>query len=328
MAETRIADIVVPEILSDMVSAQISPYMDFLRTGIATKDYGNKGIDEGGLFVKVPFYNQLTGTSQRLTDSTSLVPGKISTATDVGVVVHRGNAWASRELATIISGDNPQKEVAKQVASFWGKDMTNACISVLNGVFDASAGTLKDTHRVKTGADSSAAVIVSAGDIVKAASKLGDKMTEFDALVVHSLVYADMLRAKLVSFPALNDPNNVSLAQSPGKFLGLDLIVTDYCPVAGTGTYALYTCYLMKKGCMYLGMQKNIMTENDRDILAQKDILATTAHFVPHLKLVKWNTTDDNPEYTSLATAGNWLNVANDNKFIGAVALVVNATQN
>lgn len=330
MPETRISDVVVPEVLSDMVTAQISPYMDFLRTGVATKDYGNKDISDGGHFAKVPFYDQLTGTDDVLTDSTSLVPGKITTDTDIGVVCHRGQAWASRDLAKILSGDDPQKEIAKQVAKFWGKRFNAATIAVLNGVFDASAGTLKDTHRVKDGADSSAAVIISAGSIIKAASKLGDMMTEFDAIAVHSLVYADMLRAKLVSFPALNDPNTVDLTANPGKFLGLDIIVSDTLPVTagGTAPFNLYTCYLLKKGCMYFGMQKQIMTESDRDILAQKDVLATTAHFVPHLKLVKWNSTDTNPSNTNLALAAKWTNVADDNKFIGAVALIVNATQN
>lgn len=236
MPETRISDVVVPEVLSDMVTAQISPYMDFLRTGVATKDYGNKDISDGGHFAKVPFYDQLTGTDDVLTDSTSLVPGKITTDTDIGVVCHRGQAWASRDLAKILSGDDPQKEIAKQVAKFWGKRFNAATIAVLNGVFDASAGTLKDTHRVKDGADSSAAVIISAGSIIKAASKLGDMMTEFDAIAVHSLVYADMLRAKLVSFPALNDPNTVDLTANPGKFLGLDIIVSDTLPVTAGGT--------------------------------------------------------------------------------------------
>lgn len=328
MAETRIADVVVPEILSDMVTAQISPYMDFMRLGIATKDYGNKDISEGGHFAKVPFYDQLTGDDEVITDSTSLTPGKITTDTDIGVVCHRGKAWASRDLAKILSGDDPQKEIAKQVAAFWGKKMNAAMINVLKGVFYPSTGALASTHYTKVGADDTAAVTVSSSSVIKAASLLGDMMDEFDCIVVHSLVYADMLREKLVTFPERFGPDNVKINGDKGSFLGLDIVVSDNVPVTGSGTYALYSCYLLKKGCMYLGMQKDVMTETDRDILAQKDVLATTVHYVPHLKLVKWNTTSTNPTNTSLATAGNWANIADDNKFIGAVSLVVNATQN
>lgn len=329
MAEVRIADVVVPEVLSDMVSAQISNYIDFVKLGLATRDYGNADIKDGGHFAKVPFYDQLTGDDEVVTDDTSLIPGKISTDTDIGVVCHRGKAWASRDLAKILSGDDPMKEIAKQVSSFWGKKIANAMISVLNGVFDASAGVLRTTHRRKDGADNTAAVLITSGGVIAAANLLGDAMDEFDAIVVHSKVYADMLRAHLVSWPTRFGPDNVSINGDKGKFLGLDIIVTDYCPVTagGTATYNLYTCYLMKKGCLYFGLQKDMMTETDRDILAQKDVLATTIHYVPHLKLVKWGVTTQNPTNAQLATATNWTKVADDDKFIGCVALVVNATQ-
>lgn len=328
MAETRIADVIVPEILSDMVSAQIVKYADFLKLGIATKDYGNKDISDGGHFAKVPFYDQLTGDDEVVTDSSSLIPGKITTDTDIGVVCHRGKAWASRELAAIVSGDDPMKEIAKQVASYWGKRMTHAMVNVLNGVFTPSTGALAATHYKKVGADNTTAVKISTSSIIEAASLLGDYMDEFDCIMVHSKVYADMLKEKLVEFPDRFGPDNVKINGSKGTFLGLDVLVTDYVgfTAGGTAPYDLYPCYLLKKGCMYLGMQKSIMTETDRDILAQKDVLATTCHFVPHLKLVKWAVTTQNPANSVLATATNWSNVADDNKLIGAVALIVNAS--
>jgi|LGVE01.1.fsa_nt_gb hypothetical protein len=328
MPETRVSDVIVPDELSDMVTAQISPHIDFQRLGIATKDYGNKDVSESGHFAKVPFYDQLTGDDEVITDTTSLTPGNISTDTDIGVVCHRGKAWASRDLAKILSGDDPQKEIAKQVAKFWGKKMNNTMIQVLNGIFYPSTGALASTHYLKTAADDTAAVIITAASIVRAASKLGDEMSEFDAIVVHSLVYADMVTAKMVSHPTVSTPDSVDITAGPGRFLGLDIIVSDYCPTSGSGTYGLYSCYLLKKGCMYLGMQKSVMTESDRDILAQKDVLASTVHYVPHMKLVKWNSTDTNPTNAALATASKWTNIADDNKFIGAVSLVVNATQN
>ena len=104
---TKIADIIVPEVLTDMVSAMISPYIDFVKLGIATKDYENVDIREGGHFAEIPFYDQLTGDDEVLTDDTSMTPGKISTRKDIGVVCHRGRAWASRDLAKILSGDDP-----------------------------------------------------------------------------------------------------------------------------------------------------------------------------------------------------------------------------
>ena len=59
-------------------------------------------------------------------------------------------------------------------------------------------------------------------------------------------------------------------------------------------------------------------------ILAFEDVISTNIHFVPHIKLCKWNTTDTNPTNTQLATATNWASVANDHKFIGLIALQTN----
>lgn len=321
MAETRLADIIVPEIMTDMVTAQISNYMDFVRAGIAVKDYKNVQISDGGDFARVPFYKQLLGDDEVLTDDTSLVPQKITTGVDIGVVCHRGKAWGSRDLAAITSGSDPQKEIAKQVAAFWGKKSATHLISVLNGLFDGTSGVLKDTHRYVYGETGGTKTMVHSA-VVTAAQKLGDAMDGFDAIVMHSKQYADALNAKMVTFPTEYDPGNTNLKVN-GKYMGLEIIVSDYCPTY-TATVLHYTAYLCKKGSLYYGMQKNIMTESDRDILAFKDVLSTSMHFVPHVKLCKWNVTTTNPTNTALGTATNWLKVADDDKFIGVVALITN----
>lgn len=337
MPGTRISDVIVPEQLSEMVQAQVVPYMDFVALGIAARDYNNVDIRDGGNFAEIPFYVDFDDDDQVLEDDTSLVPSKITTGKDIGVVCHRGGAWANRDLATILSGDDPMKEIARLVSKWWGKKCNIHMISVLRGVFDASAGVLKDTHRTQVGVTSSTKVTIANSNVIEAAiGALGDAVGDLACIVVHSKVWGDMLKEKLVVFPERHDTDTVSMVPSSlqvgkengrtgGKYMGLDVVVSDRVYVnTGTPSYPLYSCYIMKKGSMYYGMQRDIMTERDRDILAQKDVLSTTMHFVPHLKLVKWGVTTLNPGNTDLQTATNWTVVAADNKFIGAVELVVN----
>lgn len=334
---TRISDVVVPEILSEMVQAQVVPYMDFVSLGLASRDYGNKDIREGGHFAEIPFYVDFDDDDEVLTDDESMVPSKITTGKDIGVVCHRGHAWASRDLAHILSGDDPMKEISRLIAKWWGKKSNDHIISVLRGIFDASAGTLKDTHRLQVGVISSTKVTIASTNVIDAAIlSLGDAVGQLSAIVVHAKVYGDMLKEKLIVYPERHDPGTVTMNQStmmvdktngkvPGQYMGLDIIVSDNVYVnSGTPTYPLYSCYLMKKGAMYYGMQRDIMTETDRDILALQDVVSTNMHFVPHCKLVKWNVTDTNPTNAALYTAGNWSKVAADNKFLGVVELVVN----
>lgn len=331
MATTKMSDIIVPEVLASMASAEISNFLDFEKTGLVTSDYNNVDIRQGGNFAEVPFYNQLDQTSEPsevLTDDTSLTPGKISTGKDIGVVCHRGKAWGSRDLAKIISGSDPQKEIAKQIAKYWAKDLRTTFINVLNGLFAATTGPLgvdaTHPHKLNVGVTTGTKVPFSHIYALQAMNLLGDAMNDFDVLVMHSKVYTDLVAAKLTSFSLGFNPENVKV-DGMDTYLGKKIIITDDVPVdVGTPAYPIYTTYLAKKGCMYLGRQQDLMTETDRDILAFEDVLSTSIHFVPHVKLVKWNVTDTNPTNAALATSTNWLSVANDHKFIGLVALATN----
>lgn len=325
MGATKLSDVIVPQQLASMARAEITKHLDFLKTGLASKDYKNVHIREGGHFAEVPFYNELTGDDELITDSTSLTPEAITTGKDIGVVCHRGKAWGSRDLAAIVSGDDPMKEIARQLGIFWSKKLRTACISVLNGVFDASAGVLKDTHRRDVGVTSGTAVTMNHSDALKAKNMIGDAMDDFDVMVVHSKVYTDMLDAQLLKFPYETDPSRARVKTTGKKYLEMDVIVSDDVPVdTSVANYHKYTSYFAKKGAMYLGMQRELQNETDRDILAFEDVLSTQIHFVPHVRLVKWKVTTENPTNAQLADPTNWEKVAADDKLINIVALVTN----
>lgn len=329
MASTKISDIIVPQVLGPMASAEISNFLDFERTGLIANDYNNVAITQGGNFAEVPFYNQLDGSDadEVLSDTTSLTPAKITTGKDIGVVCHRGKAWGSRDLAKIASGDDPQKEIAKQVAKYWAKRLRSTIISLLNGVFAATGplGTgATNPHCLKIGVTSSTKVLFSASAALQAMNLIGDAMNDFDVIVMHSKVYTDLVNAKLTSWSLGFNPGNVKL-DGNDTYMGKAIIISDDVPVdISTPSYPIYTTYFGKKGSIYLGRQKDLMTETDRDILAFEDVLSTSIHFVPHVKLCKWNTTDVNPTNALLATATQWASVASDHKFIGLVALQTN----
>lgn len=332
MATTKISDSIVPEVLASMASAEISNFLDFEKYGITTSDYNNVDIRSGGHFAEVPFYNQLDQTnspSEVITDDTSLTPQKISTGKDIGVVLHRGKAWGSRDLARILSGSDPQKEIAKQVGKYWAKDLRTTILKVIDGVFTANASAAFGTgatnpHVKSVGVTSSTAVPITATNALQTMQLLGDAMGDFDVVVMHSKVYTDIVNAQLVTYNTQFDPKSYN-PMDLGKFLGMQIIVSDDVPVdTGTANYYKYTTYFMKKGSIYLGRQQDLMTETDRDILAFEDVLSTSIHYCPHVKLAKWNTTDTNPTNTALATYTNWASVANDHKFVGICALITN----
>lgn len=56
---TKISDIIKPYILGKMVPAILTEHMDFLSTGLATKDYDNVTLTSGGNTVEFPTMENL-----------------------------------------------------------------------------------------------------------------------------------------------------------------------------------------------------------------------------------------------------------------------------
>ena len=319
---TRISDLIIPEVVSEVASAVIVEKTAIVRSGVATGDYNNVDIKAGGNFIKVPFWNELTGDDEVMVEGKALTPDKITQEEDIGVICHRAKAWSSTELAKIISGSDPTKAVGEQLGTYWAKRYDIALISVLKGA-------LPNTHILDISQDTEGQPPVSASieALIDAMGLLGDNANEFTTIIMHSKVYNDFLKSGLIQFGQTNLSNVILENGEIPTILGRGVIVSDNVPVetytVGSSTFVKYTTYIAQNGAMYLGFQRDIITEIDRDILAKEDVLSADVHFCPHLRGVKWATTVTNPDNFTLATASNWQKVYPD-KAIRVVALKSN----
>lgn len=332
---TKITDIIKPYILGKMVPALLTEHMDFIQTGLASKDYDNVTLTSGGNTVEVPYYGELTGDEEVLSDSTSLTPQKISTSKDIGVIVHRGKAWGSRQLAAILSGDDPMKEISRQMAKYWAYRIQQTMLATLWGSMNPTAGVLRTTHLNNVAQGSGTAVTMSDSNAIDTMLKLGDQMGNFDVMICHSKVWADIVKAKLATNTQLFTNENTNVKDIK-NFMGMQVIISDDVPAStnsSTGYSYIaqdtsknrYVTYFAKKGVMYFGTQKEMQVETDRDILAQEDVIASTIHYCPHLKLVKFGgTITDTLTNANLATGTNWTKIAEQDKFIPLVGLITN----
>ena len=106
MATLR-SDIIIPEIFTPYVIEQTTQRDAFLASGVV-QPMAELNATEGGDFINVPFFKaNLTGDFEVLSDSTSLTPGKITADKQVGVILHRGRAFESRDLAALAAGSDP-----------------------------------------------------------------------------------------------------------------------------------------------------------------------------------------------------------------------------
>lgn len=328
MATTKITDIIQPEVLGSMVPALLTEHMDLMRLGFATGDYKNINITEGGSFINVPFYGEITGDDEVMTDDTSSVPGKLSTLKDIGVVCHRIKSWGSRDLAKILSGSDPMKEASRQLAAYWGYRGQRALINVLNGNF-AATGPLGTgatyPHITDVAVTSSTPVTLTATQAITTLQLMGQYFKDIDGWVMHSKVFLDCEAEKLITYSETKNPDDLTSMWRQPSFLGKPVVISDDVPVdTTTSGFYKYTTYGLGKGSLYFGTQKKMNPETDRDILAKEDVLSCDFHFVPHLKLCKWAVTTENPTNAALATATNWSLIAENHQFVKAIAIITN----
>ena len=331
MATLR-SDIIVPEIFTPYLIEATTQRDAFLSSGVV-QPMAELDASEGGDFINVPFFSaNLSGDFEVLTDSSSLTPGKITANKQVGVVLHRGRAFESRDLAALAAGADPMAAIATKVASYVANQRQKDLIKCLEGVF---GGLTSNTGAafIDLSFDKTGQTALGPRQVAKARALLGDQGDKLTAVAMHSAVYYDLVERKAIDY-ITNTEARLSTAatgastinaiagsiasayagdNSVPTFMGLRVIVSD--DLAPTSTN--YPVYFFTAGAIASGEQMALRTETDRDILAKSDAMAIDLHYCYHPIGAKWGTTV-NPTQAQLATIGNWTKVY-ENKNIGIV---------
>lgn len=322
---TKIIDTITPEIYNAYMQQYTAEKSAFVQSGIAVTDGRvSKNITDGGLLVNMPFWNDLSGDDEVLTDGDkALETGKITAGKQVAAVLYRGRAWSVNELAAITSGDDPMGALMNRIADYWVRREQAVLISTLNGLFDSASGCLKDTHMLDISGGTGAAAKISSNAILDTKQLLGDAADRITAIALHSAVYTELQKQQLIEFiPDANNPN----IRIP-YYLGYRIAaIDDNLPKSGSGTNAVYTTYLFGSGSIGRneGNPSDLTTfETDREKLKGNDLVITRRAMVFHPYGCKYEDqvcTDVTPSNTELANATNWTKVYED-KNIGLLAL-------
>jgi hypothetical protein len=330
MATLR-SDVIIPEIFTPYVIEQTTVRDAFLASGVV-QPMAELNATEGGDTVQVPFWKaNLTGDFEVLTDSTSLTPGKITADKQVGVILHRGRAWESRDLAALAAGSDPMAAIGDKVASYVANQRQKDLIKTLEGVFGALAGGDSPAFSALR-FDTSGMTALGPRQVAKARSLLGDQGDKLAAVAMHSAVYYDLVERKAIDYVTNTEARGGGTVATTGiapvfggsiqgaygevnvpTYMGMRVIVSD--DLAPTSTN--YPVYFFTQGAIASGEQLALQTETDRDILAKSDAMSIDLHYCYHPIGAKWGGVV-NPTGAQLATVGNWTKVY-ETKNIGIV---------
>jgi hypothetical protein len=235
-----------------------------------------------GDYVNIPFWKaNLTGDFEVLSDSTSLTPGKITADKQVGVILHRGRAFESRDLAALAAGADPMAAIGAKVADYIANQRQKDLIKCLEGVFGSLTGSDSPAFSALR-FDTSGMTALGPRQCAKARALLGDQGDKLTAVAMHSAVYYDLVERKAIDYVTATEARQTALGTAQDAFagsiagayggnnavptyMGLRVIVSD--DLAPTSTD--YPVYFFTQGAIASGEQMGLRTETDRDILAK-----------------------------------------------------------
>lgn len=307
VTKTIINDVIVPEVFNPYVIERTAELSAFYQSGIIVRNPElDKLASAGGKLINMPYWEDLTGEDEVLSDTDALTVGKITAEKDVAALLARGRAWSVNDLAKALSGDDPMAAIGDLVAAYWARRFQYTLIKALSGVFGNDA-TLMNTNRhdisSETG-NSGKDAVISAKTSVDAIYKLGDANEKLTGFAMHSATVAKLAKDDLIEY----------IPDSQGKptiptYLGKRVVVDDGMPTSD----GVYTTYIFGAGAFGWGEGgAPVPTETDRDSLAGDDILINRRHFLLHPRGVAFQNsvvTGSTPSNAELANYLNWKRV-------------------
>ena len=198
MAATRISDIIVPEVFNPYVIERTAELSGFWQSGVVETV---EGLDimgvEGGQLVTMPFFQDLTGEDEILSDNGPLTVDRIAADRDVAVIHARGKAWGVNDLAKALSGADPMAAIGDLVADYWARRKQAVLIATLNGAMAAGnmASNVLDISELTGGAE-----VIDGASFVDATALLGNNNLKLSAVAMHSATVAKLKKDDLIDF--------------------------------------------------------------------------------------------------------------------------------
>lgn len=310
MAKVKISDVIVPEVFAPYVSNRTKELSVLIGSGIAVS---NKALDElvtkGGKLINMPFWKDLTGEDEVLSEDDPLTPMKTSAGKDVAAMVIRGNAWSANELAGALAGSDPMADIASKVAAYRARREQAMLLSVLKGALSAPSMA----NHVNDQSEHS----IVGNMVLDTKQLLGDAADQLTAIAVHSAVYTQMQKQDMIQFVQPSDGG-----KPIAHYMTYRVLVDDGCPVDA----GVYSTYLFGPGVIGRGdgtPETLTPVEVDRDSLASDDFLIHRWAMVLHpfgVKFKNVTVTGATPSNAELALPANWERVVED-KQIGIAVL-------
>ena len=265
MAQTLLANLVNPEVLSPMIDKKLTDYMKFAP--LATID--TTLVGQPGNTVFMPYFNYI-GDAAVLSEGVSLTPSLLSTGT-TNVTIEKIAKGVELTDEAILSGyGDPYGEAADQIARAIANAVDNKVLSILHAITGTMAySTVNNTTLPKD------------TDIISALELFGEDIEDGQSVALVSPAVYTAMRSNVNSWiPASNVAAEIKVKGIVGEYQGCQVMVSNKLKSGAAGAGDIF---IVKPGALRIFLKRDTLVEADRDILNFTNVITASKHYAAYL---------------------------------------------
>ena len=255
MTMTKIAQMVNPQVMADMIRAELPKKIKI--SPLAKID--NTLAGRPGDTITVPSFDYI-GDAADVAEGEAITVSQMATKTTTAKVKKAGKGVELSDEAVLSGYGDPLGEANRQLLMSIASKIDEDCMAALK--------TATLTH------DVSSASIISYEGIVDAIDKFEEEDYEPKVIFIHPKQVTQLRK----------DSNFLSLDKYPvpvimngviGSIAGCQVVVSKRVDA----TESMYQCPIVKAGALTIYMKRNAMVESDRDILKKTTVITADEHY-------------------------------------------------
>ena len=246
---TKIADLINPEVLADMISAELPNAITFAPLAVV----GTRLEGRAGNTLTMPKFGYI-GDAVDVAEGEDIPISKMETSETEVTIKKAGKGVELTDEAVLNGYGDNVAEAKDQIKMALANKIDNDMLASLkNATLTASAA-------------------MTTSGIIGAKAKFGEKVNQPAVLVINSANYVKIAEAVI----SLENTDKVLIDGVVGKFVGLQVLISDKL----TETEA----YIIASGALGLEYKRRVEIESDRDIIAKVTVITGDAHYATYLR--------------------------------------------
>lgn len=303
---------IVRDVWKPFMAEALQNTQNIISLGLVQED-NTSPITKEGQYLNIPVQSPITTVSSPsdITSTTTLTPKQAEQYQEIGVIVHKGEAYKLPGINKIETGYDALAPVATSLTKVVIDTIQNSLVSVTKGAF-GTGGVLASSHTYSPASETLDAEAIIDG----VQSVYGENMNDMEFMIVHSAKYAELDKANLLAYKSAGTVGeNIYYTGTIPTFLGKRVLINDtLCEPFTDGASTKYPTYIGMGQPWYLGYQRNLDVYTDFDMLTGRgtDKLVWYTDYLPHLRGVSYTSGGASPSGSTLETTTNWTKVAQD----------------